>query len=102
MFKSSKRSSSNSQQLLTNAPFIGFDTKSTLKACCGTGGRYNFNFRVQCGISSVPVCPDPDKYISWDGTHLTQKANRLVATWLVADFLPKIDCNMYWNLYAGI
>lgn len=78
--------------LLSNAPYIGLDAKSTLKACCGIGGKYNQNLQEGCGSPTVPVCPDPDRHISWDGLHLTQKTNRLVATWLVADFLPKIDC----------
>ncbi|KAL1810700.1 hypothetical protein ACET3Z_020765 [Daucus carota] len=78
--------------LLNNAQHLGLDAESTLKACCGIGGRYNLNSTQRCGSPSVPVCPDPDRHISWDGIHLTQKANRLIATWLVADFLPMIDC----------
>ncbi|XP_017257095.2 acetylajmalan esterase [Daucus carota subsp. sativus] len=78
--------------LLNNAPHIGLDAESTLKACCGTGGKYNLNSNQRCGISSVPVCPDPDRHISWDGVHLTQKANNLIATWVVAKFLLMIDC----------
>ncbi|WOH04065.1 hypothetical protein DCAR_0623471 [Daucus carota subsp. sativus] len=84
--------------LLNNAPHLGtrsllsLRNQSTLKACCGTGGKYNLNSTQRCGSPSVPVCPDPDRHISWDGVHLTQKANRLIATWLVADFLPMIDC----------
>lgn len=80
----------------------GLDATSTLKACCGMGGRYNFNSQEMCGNPSVPVCSDPDRHISWDGVHLTQKANHLIATWLAADFLPKLDCKIYWRPNASI
>lgn len=51
--------------------------------CCGHYGDY----RVQCGkktmvngteISGVP-CSNPELYISWDGIHYSQAANKRVA-----------------------
>ncbi|KAL5989250.1 hypothetical protein ACLOJK_010140 [Asimina triloba] len=61
------------------------------KACCGYGGgAYNFNPQVYCGNNRVingrrvtaTACSDPDKYVSWDGIHATDAANKLV-TWAI-------------------
>ncbi|GER45198.1 GDSL esterase/lipase [Striga asiatica] len=58
------------------------------KACCGMGGgAYNFSPKVFCG-NTKPVngqnmtagaCTDPYNYVSWDGIHATEAANRVVA-----------------------
>ncbi|KAI4372541.1 hypothetical protein MLD38_010758 [Melastoma candidum] len=56
------------------------------KACCGYGdGAYNYDARVYCGNtkeingSSVRAwaCEDPFNYVSWDGIHATEAANKL-------------------------
>ncbi|MQL75154.1 hypothetical protein Taro_007525 [Colocasia esculenta] len=58
------------------------------RACCGHGGGpYNFDPRVFCGNSKVvdganvtaTACDDPQNYVSWDGIHATEAANKLVA-----------------------
>lgn len=58
------------------------------KACCGYGGgAYNFNPQVYCGVSKVingaevtgTACSDPQNYVSWDGVHATEFANKLIA-----------------------
>ncbi|KAL8495020.1 hypothetical protein ACS0TY_019246 [Phlomoides rotata] len=59
------------------------------RACCGYGdGPYNYKPDVVfCGSSKViagknvtaSVCNDPDKYVHWDGIHLTEATNRIVA-----------------------
>ncbi|KAI5423879.1 hypothetical protein KIW84_030195 [Lathyrus oleraceus] len=57
------------------------------KACCGYGGgEYNFNPKVYCGESkeidgkkvTATACEDPYKYVSWDGIHTTEAANKLI------------------------
>lgn len=57
------------------------------KACCGTGGgAYNFNPEVFCGYSkeinghkvTATACSDPQNYVSWDGIHYTEAANKLL------------------------
>ncbi|KAK9145304.1 hypothetical protein Sjap_005207 [Stephania japonica] len=57
------------------------------KACCGQGGGdYNFNPKVFCGNSrkvngssvTAKACEDPEKYVSWDGIHATEAANKLM------------------------
>ena len=61
------------------------------KACCGFGeGPYNFDPQLYCGNSKVidgknltaRACPDPLKYVSWDGIHTTEAANKLI-TWAI-------------------
>ncbi|KAL2480264.1 GDSL esterase/lipase [Abeliophyllum distichum] len=58
------------------------------KACCGEGGgAYNFNPKVFCGNNKIinrqtlnaTACSDPYNYVSWDGIHGTEAANKLVA-----------------------
>lgn len=58
------------------------------KACCGYGGgAYNFNPKVYCGNSKMinghkvtaTACIDPQNYVSWDGVHATEAANKLTA-----------------------
>ncbi|KAJ6683067.1 ZINC FINGER FYVE DOMAIN CONTAINING PROTEIN [Salix koriyanagi] len=77
------------QWILTSARF---DAKSTHKACCGTGGDYGYDAMKMCGAPGVPVCPQPDRYISWDGVDLTQKAYQYMALWIIDDILPKLRC----------
>ncbi|KAI5345751.1 PREDICTED: GDSL [Prunus dulcis] len=92
---------------LTNASLIYVDTSSVLlelfrhptshglkygtKACCGHGGgAHNFDPRVFCGNTKVingrtvtaTACSDPYNYVSWDGVHATEAANKLV-TWAI-------------------
>ncbi|GAA0142823.1 hypothetical protein LIER_03636 [Lithospermum erythrorhizon] len=58
------------------------------KACCGTGGgSYNYNPQVFCGYSkslngqevTATACDDPQNYVSWDGIHATEAANKQLA-----------------------
>ncbi|XAR69532.1 Chlorogenate--glucarate O-hydroxycinnamoyltransferase [Bertholletia excelsa] len=80
------------QWLFLHAPYLGFDGMSTQKACCGYGGEYNFNLTNSCGASGVPVCPNPDRRISWDGVHPTQQAYKIMAGWLIRDVLHQLHC----------
>ncbi|KAL5708933.1 acetylajmaline esterase [Ranunculus cassubicifolius] len=80
------------QSVLRRAPALGFDGSSVLRACCGTGGRYNFDITRQCGFPGTTVCRNPVRSISWDGIHLTQNAYMHMAQWLLADLLPKMQC----------
>ncbi|KAL5713956.1 hypothetical protein ACHQM5_015982 [Ranunculus cassubicifolius] len=57
-------------EIISNPKKYGFD--EPFKACCGGGGGYfNFDVRYLCGTLLATQCPDPNKYISWDGIHLT-------------------------------
>lgn len=71
--------------MIQNAKRFGFEY--TMRACCGVGGRHNYDYRVQCGSSNhvhgqyltALSCTNPSIYMNWDGVHLTDRANRLVA-----------------------
>lgn len=56
-------------------------------ACCGHGGKYNYNRFVKCGSTKMvngtetvlaDSCEDPSVRISWDGTHFTEAASRWI------------------------
>ncbi|CAD6240511.1 unnamed protein product [Miscanthus lutarioriparius] len=62
-----------------------FGLKYGLKVCCGAGGQgsYNYNNNARCGMSGSSACGDPEKYLVWDGIHLTEAAYRSIADgWL--------------------
>ncbi|KAF8387870.1 hypothetical protein HHK36_026532 [Tetracentron sinense] len=80
------------QVLLHHASYLGFDAGSVQKACCGTGGDYDFDLTRMCGAPGVTVCPNPERRVSWDGVHPTQKAYGHMAEWLIRDIMPKIHC----------
>ncbi|KAM3193154.1 hypothetical protein ACQJBY_069996 [Aegilops geniculata] len=65
--------------LLKGAPALGFDAGSTHKACCGAGGKYNYDLRLMCGVEGTAVCTDPSAYVSWDGIHMTQAAYKAMS-----------------------
>nr|AFS60085.1 lanatoside 15-O-acetylesterase [Paphiopedilum concolor] len=57
------------------------------RACCGHGGGdYNFDPGLFCGNTkeingcfvTANACPDPENYVSWDGIHATEAANKLL------------------------
>ncbi|KAM3753019.1 hypothetical protein ACB098_03G062400 [Castanea mollissima] len=80
------------QSVYRNALLLGFDIESLQKACCGAGGDYDFTLTKGCGDPDVPVCPNPDKRIIWDGIHLTQQAYKYISDWLIRDILPNLHC----------
>ncbi|KAH1256034.1 Esterase [Glycine max] len=58
-----------------------------LRACCGHGGRYNYNLHIGCGakikahgkeILMGKPCKDPSVWVNWDGVHYTEAANKWV------------------------
>ncbi|KAL3751795.1 hypothetical protein ACJRO7_012602 [Eucalyptus globulus] len=69
--------------LITQARQHGF--QQPFKACCGHGGKYNFNNSRRCGfkvtvegkeVVIARSCKDPSVRVSWDGIHFTEPANR--------------------------
>ena len=85
---------------------VGF--KATTKACCGIGGKYNFQYNIQCGsngtINGRPVkavsCSDPASYISWDGVHWTDEANRLLTQHILTGkyFEPSFPLDVFYEI----
>ncbi|XP_022746945.1 acetylajmalan esterase-like [Durio zibethinus] len=78
--------------ILSEANLLGFDPTSLQKACCGIGGEYNFDLSRMCGDPEVTLCLNPNERLSWDGIHLTQRAYELMATWLIHDIYPQLQC----------
>ncbi|KAJ9563668.1 hypothetical protein OSB04_008828 [Centaurea solstitialis] len=66
-------------QIYRSPDKFGF-TNGVLKACCGAGGPYNFNWSIECGYLNTSLCDQPDTYVSWDGIHLTEAAYKLIST----------------------
>ncbi|KAL5071092.1 hypothetical protein RYX36_021979 [Vicia faba] len=68
--------------LFQNPKKYGFEFP--LMACCGNGGKYNYNSRGNCGqVTSgtqkvVGSCLSPNTRIVWDGIHYTEAANKIV------------------------
>lgn len=62
----------------------GFES-GILKACCGGEGPYNCNKSVQCGSVGARVYGDPSKCVNWDGFHLTEAANKIIANALIQE-----------------
>nr|XP_043624631.1 GDSL esterase/lipase At3g26430-like [Erigeron canadensis] len=70
--------------LISQASKHGFE--HPLRACCGYGGKYNYDTHVGCGgkVSNggkeifVGSCKDPSSRILWDGIHYTEAANKWV------------------------
>lgn len=83
-----------SKLIYSNPEAYGFRKDKALVACCGYGGKYNYNPTVRCGTSGTvtdpttnsktfvnitTACPDPVKHLSWDGVHPTQALSRQLA-----------------------
>ncbi|XVE92319.1 hypothetical protein REPUB_Repub01dG0086500 [Reevesia pubescens] len=71
--------------LISQAKKLGFELP--LIACCGHGGKYNFNNSVRCGgkitmngkeILIAKSCQNPPVRINWDGIHFTEAANKWI------------------------
>ncbi|KAE9616051.1 hypothetical protein Lal_00017163 [Lupinus albus] len=91
-----KETLTQSRESLKGASLIYVDTHSIIlklfqhptshglkygtKTCCGNGGGdYNFNPKIMCGNMAASACDDPQNYVSWDGIHLTDSANKIVS-----------------------
>ena len=63
--------------------------EDVLAGCCGGPGRYHFNADIFCGDPGADTCEDPSARLFWDGTHLTEAANRYIADeWLSSIISP--------------
>lgn len=49
-----------------------------LNSCCGSDAPHNCSPSVMCGNPGSFVCPDPSKYISWDGLHFTEATYKVI------------------------
>ncbi|XP_062110439.1 alpha-L-fucosidase 3-like [Humulus lupulus] len=76
-----------------------------VRACCGHGGKYNFNKNIGCGgkkkvhgkeILVGKACKDPSVWVNWDGVHYTQAGNKGIFDQIVGGAYsdPPIPLNM--------
>ncbi|KAI3696477.1 hypothetical protein L1987_79494 [Smallanthus sonchifolius] len=72
-------------ELITKATRHGFE--HPLRACCGHGGKYNYNMHIGCGgkvkikgkdVLVGKACEDPTVMINWDGVHYSQAGNKWI------------------------
>lgn len=78
--------------VLRRATRFGFNQNTLLAACCGGGGgRYNYG--KPCGSDGATTCPNPSRYVNWDGIHLTDAAHHRMANIILNDILPKFVYN---------
>ncbi|CAH2046259.1 unnamed protein product [Thlaspi arvense] len=83
----------SAMQFFNSPAKYGF-TGSVLKACCGgEDGRYNAKPSVRCGGKGSTTCENPSTYANWDGIHLTEAANRHIATGLISGRFTKPSLN---------
>ncbi|XP_056165197.1 GDSL esterase/lipase At3g26430-like isoform X2 [Syzygium oleosum] len=89
--------------LITQAHKHGF--QQPFVACCGHGGKYNYNNSRRCGfkitvegkeIVIAKSCEDPSVRVSWDGIHFTEAANRWIFEQIVDGSYsdPPVPLNM--------
>ncbi|RWV99412.1 hypothetical protein GW17_00037678, partial [Ensete ventricosum] len=89
--------------LISQADKHGFE--HPLVACCGHGGKYNYNIHWGCGSKTIvngtevlvgKACQHPLKRICWDGVHYTEAANKWVYDQIVEGALsdPPIPLRM--------
>ncbi|KAL3846202.1 hypothetical protein ACJIZ3_003605 [Penstemon smallii] len=78
------------ESLRKEFPSKNFD----VEACCGIGGKYNYDSKRFCGSPGVPVCSNPNKYFFWDGIHLTQETNNHLSTTLAQVALATLNCTV--------
>ncbi|GAV87010.1 Lipase_GDSL domain-containing protein [Cephalotus follicularis] len=84
--------------------------KEALRACCGHGGKYNYNIHIGCGgkmkVDGNEVlvgrpCKDPSVAVNWDGVHYTQAANKYIFDQIVGGSFsdPPTPLNMACMLH---
>ncbi|XXG86240.1 hypothetical protein AAC387_Pa11g1172 [Persea americana] len=56
------------------------------RGCCGTG---NIEVAELCN-PSTPVCEDVTKYVFWDSFHPTEKTYKILADYVIKNYLPKL------------
>jgi hypothetical protein len=58
----------------------GAGIERPLMACCGHGGPpHNYNHFKACMSAEMQLCDVGARFVSWDGVHLTEAANAIVA-----------------------
>ncbi|KAM0856425.1 hypothetical protein ACQ4PT_027942 [Festuca glaucescens] len=73
--------------ILQNPSHFGVAGADGLRACCGGGGKYNWNASAVCGMPGVTACNNPSAFVNWDGVHFTEATYRYISKgWLYGPF----------------
>ncbi|CAI0408017.1 unnamed protein product [Linum tenue] len=67
-----------------NPERFGFERATINRACCGSGGPYNYEPSAGCGEAGAVACERPGSYVKWDDHHYTEAANRVIAGDVIA------------------
>ncbi|KAJ6719650.1 hypothetical protein OIU79_007320 [Salix purpurea] len=97
-------------KLISQARKHGFN--ESLRACCGHGGKYNYNRHLGCGARKTvggreifvgKPCKDPSEWINWDGVHYTEAANKWIFDQIVDGSFsdPPVPLKMACHRQAG-
>ncbi|XP_068664606.1 GDSL esterase/lipase At3g48460 [Aristolochia californica] len=70
----------NAHRAVVSSP-AKYGIREPFKTCCGTGGGpYNFQAFATCGAPDASkACAEPSEYVNWDGVHLTEGMNAVLA-----------------------
>ncbi|XP_074280778.1 GDSL esterase/lipase At1g28670-like isoform X2 [Silene latifolia] len=66
------------KKILHHPTSFGFDKNNIYRTCCGGHDDHNFNSSKLCGMYGVKACRHPEKYVNWDGYHLTSHAYKVI------------------------
>ncbi|KXG38612.1 hypothetical protein SORBI_3001G258500 [Sorghum bicolor] len=74
---------------MASPALYGFGDRPLATCCAGGAGPNNFNFIAFCGTPASTTCADPSKFVSWDGIHFTEAANRFFARNMIKGLLSR-------------
>nr|GLL38806.1 acetylajmalan esterase-like [Ipomoea trifida] len=77
-------------KILQKSSAYRFDKGWLLKACCGGGGKYNFDYSKPCGTNGTVTCSRPGSAVHWDGVHLTDASYHRIAQILIDQAITKL------------
>ncbi|OAE20946.1 hypothetical protein AXG93_3846s1040 [Marchantia polymorpha subsp. ruderalis] len=78
--------SAGSEEIRSNLSKFGFNPNLSTQVCCGAPGGpvdNNYNSQIKCGHPGSSVCDNVGEHIYWDGPHLTEPYQRLLAIMLL-------------------
>lgn len=65
--------------LVASPSKYGFGDRPLAAFCSGGAGPYHFDMAAFCGTPDSTESSDPAEFLSWDGIHFTDAANRFIA-----------------------
>ncbi|KAL3813245.1 hypothetical protein ACJIZ3_014513 [Penstemon smallii] len=62
--------------------------------------RYANSRGTMCGAPDVPVCSNPNGFMSWNEVHLTQEGYKIMVEWLVHNIFRELEFVVYYAVIA--